>query len=102
MRYPIELEPDENGERWRLAGNELISHVHDRMDCMGPVCTLHNPTDHHMRNMRLHYRHDRYLFERICEHGVGHPDPDTRSGLGEYLADGHGCDFCCIDKSQTF
>lgn len=92
-QYPVELAPDFNGERWRLAGDEIISHVHLRRRCRGPVCPLHRPTDHHMRDWRLHYRHDREIFERICEHGVGHPDPDTKFKPTD---DGtHGCDGCC-------
>ena len=95
MKYPFELESDENGERWRLAGNEIISHVHLRYNCQGTVCPLHNPSDHHMRSFKMHYRHDRGIFERICKHGVGHIDPDdyrTTVGLDKGL---HGCDGCC-------
>jgi hypothetical protein len=33
--------------------------------------------------------------ERICEHGIGHPDPDDRRiRTGEDMGD-HGCDGCC-------
>ena len=44
-----------------------------------------------MRDWPQHFRDDRGIMERICPHGVGHPDPD------DYLAgDGmHGCDGCC-------
>jgi hypothetical protein len=39
------------------------------------------------------------LSERICPHGIGHPDPDSLSflhaqGAGEWVAV-HGCDGCC-------
>lgn len=96
-KYPIELEPNENGERWRLAKNEIISHVHLRKDCKGVYCALHNPSDHSMRSFRLHYRHDwGGFFERICEHGVGHDDPDNYNSKHNM----HGCDGCCFDVSQ--
>jgi hypothetical protein len=34
--------------------------------------------------------------ERICDHGVGHPDPD------EFMADVwvHGCDGCCAIEKE--
>lgn len=93
--YPIELESDGNGERWRLASNEIISHVHASNRCLGEVCPIHKPTNHHMRFMRLHYRHDRGIFERICEHGVGHIDPDDYRTNNDLDAGAHGCDGCC-------
>jgi hypothetical protein len=40
--------------------------------------------------------------ERICEHGVGHPDPDhldfvrhTKGGAAAETESVHGCDGCC-------
>lgn len=37
-----------------------------------------------------HWRDDRSFMERICPHGVGHPDPDD-----EHADPIHGCDGCC-------
>lgn len=93
MKYPEQLADEGRGERWRLAGDEIVSNVHLRKDCKRNKCTLHNAVDPHMTTFRLHYRHDRGIFERICEHGVGHIDPNTYlphddSGI-------HGCDGCC-------
>ena len=37
-------------------------------------------------------------FERICEHGVGHPDPDSLEffrSIGVTSMGIHGCDGCC-------
>lgn len=49
-----------------------------------------------------HWRADRLLMERICKHGVGHPDPDDiaykRIQHGDSVAESesiHGCDGCC-------
>lgn len=79
-------------------GQELI--VHDESDCKGLYpwdttynCPIHNPSDHTMRAFPTHWRGDRGIMERICPHGVGHPDPDdvnVRNGDGV-----HGCDGCC-------
>lgn len=72
--------------------------VHDPARCEGERCVIHNPTDHHMRAFNLIWRDDRGLFERICPHGIGHPDPDQfefwkKVGM-EYMGV-HGCDGCC-------
>lgn len=84
--FPYEL-PD---GRWKINKLQAISHVHDPIGCEGRPCVIHHPSDHHMRSWPLHWRDDRYLMERICEHGVGHPDPDDRNTDGI-----HGCDGCC-------
>lgn len=60
-----------------------------------PPCAIHAPTEHHMRTWPLHWRGDRGIMERICSHGIGHPDPDDikiRAGLD---CGTHGCDGCC-------
>lgn len=67
-----------------------LSGVHDPNLCAGRPCTIHNRSDHHMRHMPQHWRNDRRIMERICQHGIGHPDPD------EIDPDTiHGCDGCC-------
>jgi hypothetical protein len=65
--------------------------VHDITSCRGRPCTIHNPSNHHMRDLPLKWRSDRGIFERICPHGVGHPDPDTPIWVDQT----HGCDGCC-------
>jgi hypothetical protein len=90
------------GEIWEIHGLKLGG-VHFREDCKGETCVFHKPSDHHMREWKLHWRADRGIFERICPHGVGHPDPDQF----EYWAKNnreaesvHGCDFCCRDTKD--
>lgn len=75
--------------------------AHDPADCEAP-CPIHAPSEHHMRDWPMHWRSDRYLMERICPHGIGHPDPDHLARVerlrGKEAADGqsvHGCDGCC-------
>lgn len=71
----------------------LNTHAPDQ--CMGPVCCIHNPSDHPMRDFPQQYRFDRRIMERVCPHGVGHPDPDDlRIWLGEEPVL-HGCCGCC-------
>ena len=88
-RHPIEMRT-----LVRLRG------VHPEGRCRGEVCVIHNPTEHHMRTWPLHWRQDRGIFERVCEHGVGHPDPDHYphwSATGRLAQSIHGCDRCCVE-----
>lgn len=34
--------------------------------------------------------------ERICPHGVGHPDPDCMYAKRDTV---HGCDGCCLEST---
>lgn len=76
-------------ELWVLDSGQIVSNVHPRGSCMGEHCVIHRPSEHHMRDWASHYRQDRAMLERICPHGVGHPDPDH---VGDAT---HGCDGCC-------
>lgn len=81
-----------------LNRGEMVLSVHPQQMCSPGPCVLHNPSDHHMREWRTHYRGDKRLMERICPHGIGHPDPDdlawhTSQGRGYHGV--HGCDGCC-------
>lgn len=75
-----------------------------------PSCCLHNPSEHALKDAPLNWRADRRLMERICEHGVGHPDPDDLAFKRRTLAPEvyksyafavHGCDGCCFSKQET-
>ena len=76
--------------------------VHDREQCKGEFCVIHNPSNHHMRDWPTHWRDDRFMMERICKHGIGHPDPDDldfkkRRGFDDSKGI-HGCDGCCMGE----
>lgn len=64
--------------------------VHEQEDCAGENCCIHKPSEHHMIDWPQFWRDDRGIMERICKHGIGHPDPDdlTKDRV-------HGCDGCC-------
>lgn len=72
-----------------------LTNVHSPQSCLGEYCTIHNRSDHHMRLWPQHWRSDRGIIERICPHGVGHPDPDSPwfDDSYEWV---HGCDGCCL------
>lgn len=84
---------------------ERLVNVHERTnDCITYGCVIHNPTDPHTE-FKTHWRRDRQLMERICPHGVGHPDRNhiefLRRTLGDAVANAeavHGCDGCCAPK----
>ena len=81
-------------------GQKLITH--NPSACKGQFCCIHNPSNHLMRDFRTYWRYDRNLMERLCIHGVGHPDPDqiafierTQGKKMAELEEIHGCDGCC-------
>ena len=45
------------------------------------------------------------IMERLCEHGIGHPDPDDASWRKDNTPNNadtiHGCDGCCADPGGT-
>lgn len=78
--------------------------THDESVCAPHPCVIHNPSDHHMRDWPTVFRMDRYaLVERICPHGVGHPDIDS---LDYFVSAGmswqavHACCGCCINNEE--
>lgn len=76
-----------------LVGGERVINVHHPYKCAGQVCCIHSPSDHHMKEWPQHWRSDRNMMERLCPHGVGHPDPD-----GHTFITSHGCDGCCTKE----
>lgn len=78
--------------------------VHERTRCAGRPCCIHDPSNHHMRDWPMVWRGDIGVMERMCEHGIGHPDPDDlahrRAKYGTtHGLDLHGCDGCCSDPT---
>ena len=83
--------------------------IHNASMCKGHPCPFHKPSHHHMVNWPINVRLDRgALCERICPHGVGHPDPDSlafiesrlpasrRGYEGIHGCCGYGC--CAVDR----
>lgn len=90
--------PYDTGELELVQTVDGVMQIHGVAVCAGTTCVVHNPSDHPLGDAPLKWRGDRYLFERICEHGVGHPDPDSVAFLeerGVTHAAVHGCDGCC-------
>lgn len=75
--------------------NGDILETHDPDLCAGDWCCIHNPSDHPLREQPLNWRSDSGFMERICKHGVGHPDPDDIKVRLRASFRIHGCDGCC-------
>lgn len=69
--------------------------VHGRSTCAGGPCPIHNPSAHPMAGFPTLWRDDRRIMERVCPHGVGHPDPDDLAVRSGRDPGDHGCDGCC-------
>lgn len=85
--------------RMQLENTDRFLLCHDELSCRGEHCTLHNRSEHHMRSFPQHWRSDRGLIERICLHGIGHPDPDEIE-LNKNARGVHGCDGCCMKENE--
>ena len=76
-----------------------VMRTHPQSRCKGDICSVHNPSDHPLRDAPRYWRADRGLMERLCEHEVGHPDPDdiafTRRTYGDTAADVRATHTCC-------
>lgn len=77
--------------------------LHDPEKCEGRRCSVHNPSDHPLKDAPLYWRSDRALMERFCSHGHRHTDPDhlsfyatTHTALETWVEGVHGCDGCCV------
>ncbi len=86
-------------------GTGQVIGVHDDHDCTGKYCVIHNPSTHCLSTFPTHWRADRQLMERICTHGVGHPDPDHLDHLPagrRHIESMHGCcrEHCCWPKDE--
>jgi hypothetical protein len=99
---------DENiGDLIALPDGRVLK-THGKDECSGTPCVIHSPSDHPLKNAPLSWRSDRVMMERVCEHGIGHPDPDDRAhwerringdnAQSKEFLDAraqHDCDGCC-------
>jgi hypothetical protein len=81
------------------SGVNLIN-VHPEVACAGRGCAIHaHPSEHPLKDAPMNWREDRNILERICQHGVGHPDADSAVyliSIGQSYQNIHGCDGCCV------
>lgn len=80
--------------------------AHSPSNCVGDhPCAIHNTaSDHPLSEAPLYWRQDIGVLERICGHGVGHPDFDSiqyLASVGQDTGSSHGCDGCCALLNPT-
>jgi hypothetical protein len=91
MSKPMEDFTDQNG---------TVHRIHNKKSCRGNHCPFHNPSDHRLKDAPMNIRYDKGgLVERICEHGIGHDDPDSVAFFvrinDRWVTSLHGCCGCC-------
>lgn len=75
--------------------DKFFKTMHASGKCLGESCTIHNRSNHSMRSFPQSWRSDIGIMERICVHGIGHPDPDEYKLTIDSSLSAHGCDGCC-------
>lgn len=81
-------------ETYVTSFNQKIVNVHDEGTCWGEYCTIHKWSNHPLVNFPQFWREDKGMMERICSHGIGHPDADELNlDVGDRGV--HACDGCC-------
>lgn len=81
-------------DHFRLAG------LHEpNSECYAHGCVIHSPPQTGPLSQAVYnWRKDRSIMERLCSHGVGHPDQDAADHhirIGQAWQNSHGCDGCC-------
>lgn len=85
-------------ERGRWLQRHYVNTHPEYPDCITHTCIFHNPSDHHMLKWPTRIQMTAGLIDRICEHRIGHPDPDS---MGYFLRrDGIdlGMHPCCPEQ----
>ena len=106
MTDPLDLTPSQlemladatnlaNSDMTIVENGTLRTHSADA--CAGRHCWVHDPSPSHMETWTIRWRSDKGTAERVCRHGLGHPDIDD---VTYHLSVGrdvsvHGCDGCC-------
>ncbi|QNE35876.1 hypothetical protein [Leifsonia shinshuensis] len=76
--------------------------THEVGECLLAHCAIHSPSQHPLASAPLRWRSDLLILERVCPHGIGHPDADGLDHV--FVVDGemaaavlavHTCDGCC-------
>lgn len=98
---------DETIMGYTATGEPMILKHHSAKACV-PPCAFHAPSDHPLKDAPLNWRSGlspfdgRRLLERLCEHGVGHPDPDGLAFANQNLPKGQepdtGVHGCCLSR----
>ncbi len=69
----------------------VLTNIHLPGECLHRNCTIHNPSDHHMRGWTTMWSKGNKQLMRLCDHAFSHPDPDRDTTQSVF----HICDGCC-------
>lgn len=87
------------GETYTTDSGQLMLDVHaNSPECQEHGCPIHNPSDRAVAIGTTHYNTERQRMDRVCEHGLAHPDPDSQDWRERHFGDRddeHDCDGCC-------
>lgn len=93
---------------WWVNGTQRFTNIHRTSSCAGENCIVHTPSDcvANREDWAYVFRTDGRI-ERMCNHGIGHPDPDQARFLltanadiyGEWIWI-HACDGCCVEGEK--
>ena len=90
-------------DEWDMVALErgVILHSHGPSVCAAQPwgCWIHNPVQHSLSDAPVIWREDRAIAERLCEHGIGHPDWQEccyQLQIRSRDVTVHGCDGCCL------
>lgn len=94
---------DKDKNKYVTGSGQVIKAIHpETEDCRKSGCSIHAPSDHSMKEWPTHWYAERGMMERVCECGVGHPDPDhigyirrTYGDKAAQIESVHGCCGCC-------
>lgn len=93
-----------------LHGGRMLE-THGPAQCGSGFCCIHRPSAHVLNDRPLLWRDDSRpaFMERVCPHGIGHPDPDSLAWLATVQRNPrlvealeiHSCDGCCFEGRST-
>ena len=90
MNLPKPELRDDGNTAVLIGTGQVLIKVHAANSCKNQYCCIHNPSNHHMVTWPQAFVFSLRRMERLCQHNVGHPDPDEISTNTE-----HHCDGCC-------
>lgn len=90
-----------------LEGGRALVDVHSPTACADQPwgCWIHRPFAWALASAPVKWRSDRGIAERVCAHGVGHPDLQAQiyaARVDHRDISVHGCDGCCGPRPDWF
>jgi hypothetical protein len=96
-----------------LYSGAKLTNIHPEGTCLLGVCSIHNPSDHPLRDAPMDWFGDNIrALVRVCEHGFRHPDPDdlrfkmatgdsiTVEAMSSVHLVAENCDGCCTSSDM--